>query len=212
MKTDAFIESLVSDIAGPLPNLRLRLAGAAVVGAALSLVLLLLFYGIRPDLWALLSTWRVAVKFIVALTLAATGAALALHLMRPEARSAEAWLTLSPVPLILAAAALSELFMLPAASWSKQAIGAHPIACLIAIPLLSSLPLGGILWVLRDGAPTIPGHAGAAAGAMAAGIGSAVYAMHCPDDSPLFLAIWYVIAAMLVVAAGWVSGSRMLRW
>ncbi len=212
MKTDAFIELLVSDIAGPLPNLRLRLVGAAVVAAALSVVLLLLFYGIRPDLLIMLSTWRVALKFIVALTLAATGAVLALHLMRPEARSADAWLILGPAPLILAAAGLGELSMLPTASWSKQVIGAHPIACLIAIPLLSSLPLGGILWVLRDGAPAIPAHAGAAAGAMAAGIGSAIYAMHCPDDSPLFLAIWYVVAATLVVAAGWVSGARMLRW
>jgi hypothetical protein len=51
-----------------------------------------------------------------------------------------------------------------------------------------------------------------AAGAMAAGIGAAIYALHCPDDSPLFLALWYVMAVTAVILAGRAGGRRLLRW
>jgi hypothetical protein len=212
MKTDAFIDMLVTDIGASLPNLRLRLIAAAAVGAALSIALLILFYGIRPHLAVALMTWQVALKFVVALTLAATGAVLALRLTSPEANAAGAWLILSPAPIILAVAGLGELMVIPPGSWLKQAFGLHPIACLLSVPLMSALPLCGILWALREGAPAVPAQIGAAAGAVAAGIGSAIYALHCPDDSPLFLAVWYVLASFLVVAAGRAGGARLLRW
>jgi hypothetical protein len=212
MKTDAFIDMLVTDIGASLPNLRLRLLAAAAVGAALSIALLIAFYGIRPHLAVAITTWHVALKFVVALTLAATGAVLALRLTRPEVDRAGAWLILSPAPIILAAAGLGELMVIPPGSWLKQAFGLHPIACLLSVPVMSALPLFGILCALREGASAVPAQMGAAAGAVAAGIGSAIYALHCPDDSPLFLAVWYVLAAILVVAAGRAGGARLLRW
>ena len=212
MKTDAFIDMLVTDIGASLPNLRLRLLAAATLGAALSIVLLVLFYGIRPHLAVAITTWHVALKFVVGLALAATGAVLALRLTRPEATGAGAWLILSPAPIILVAAGLVELMLVPPGQWLKQAFGLHPIACLFSVPLMSALPLAGVLWALREGAPAVPAQVGAAAGAVAAGIGSAIYALHCPDDSPLFLAIWYVLAAILVVTVGRAGGARLLRW
>ena len=54
--------------------------------------------------------------------------------------------------------------------------------------------------------------AGAAAGLLAAGIGATLYATHCQSDSPLFVAVWYVIATAIVTAAGAILGSRLLRW
>jgi hypothetical protein len=36
--------------------------------------------------------------------------------------------------------------------------------------------------------------------------------MNCPDDSPFFLAVWYMLATMLVVTLGWFAGGRWLRW
>jgi hypothetical protein len=54
--------------------------------------------------------------------------------------------------------------------------------------------------------------AGAAAGLLAGGLGAVLYAIHCPDDSPLFVALWYVPAVALVVLAGAAAGSRVLRW
>jgi len=45
-------------------------------------------------------------------------------------------------------------------------------------------------------------------GAFAAGL----YATHCPDDSPLFVATWYVLAILVVMAVGAIAGSQFLRW
>ncbi len=211
MKTDDLIQLLAADYAAPHPNLPARLAGAIAAAAACSFILLALAYGVRPNLAAVAFGWPVALKFIVSLSLAITSAALALRLVRPVVER-RVWLLLIPAPLILALAGLYDLAITPPATWEKQAIGAHPLACLLSVPLLSALPLAAILWALRDGAPAVPADAGFAAGAMAAGIGSAIYALHCPDDSPLFLAIWYVLAAALVIAAGQLGGARLLRW
>jgi hypothetical protein len=53
---------------------------------------------------------------------------------------------------------------------------------------------------------------GAVAGLLAGGLAATLYATHCPDDSPLFVAIWYSLAIALVVLAGAVVGRRVLRW
>ena len=47
---------------------------------------------------------------------------------------------------------------------------------------------------------------------MSAGVGALLYATHCPDDSPLFVAIWYGSATAIVVAIGALAGARLLRW
>jgi hypothetical protein len=43
-------------------------------------------------------------------------------------------------------------------------------------------------------------------------VGATLYASHCTDDSPLFVATWYSIATALVAAIGALAGSRMLRF
>jgi hypothetical protein len=43
-------------------------------------------------------------------------------------------------------------------------------------------------------------------------IGAALYATHCPDDSPLFVAAWYSLAIGFTAAIGALAGSRLLRW
>jgi hypothetical protein len=212
MRTDQLIRLLATDHALPPPNLRLRLLVAALGGAVVSVVVLLLDYGIRPDLAHAMLSWRVAAKFVVGLALAASGAALALQMAGPRAAPPRAWLILLPAPLLLAAACLGEMATTAPASWSPNMMGRFSTACLLAVPLLSAAPLAGVVWALREGAPAVPAQLGVAAGAMAAGMGAAIYALHCPDDSPLFVALWYSLAATAVVIAGGAAGARLLRW
>jgi hypothetical protein len=80
------------------------------------------------------------------------------------------------------------------------------------IPFLSIGPLACILLALRQGAPTEPGLAGAVAGLVSGGIAATLYASHCTDDSPLFVATWYPMAIGGVALVGYVAGSRLLRW
>ena len=45
-----------------------------------------------------------------------------------------------------------------------------------------------------------------------AGLAATLYASHCTDDSPLFVATWYTVATALVTAIGAFIGSRVLRF
>lgn len=212
MKTEKLISLLASDRAVPSPDLRARLAIGGLAGAAVSLAVLLAFYGLRPDLGAALADWRIAVKFAFASSLALGAAAISMRLWRPFPLPGRAWLLLLPAPLILAAGCMAELATVPAVDWAQRAIGTNAVSCIVSVPLLSIGPLVGLLWALGEGAPASTRQAGLAAGGLAAGIGAAIYALHCPDDSPLFLAIWYAAAIGFVSLLGLQGGGRMLRW
>jgi len=109
-------------------------------------------------------------------------------------------------------AIVMEMRMTSAATWGARMMGRHAPFCVFFIPVLSLAPLTGLLTVLRNGAPDNPGLAGAAAGLAAGGIAAAIYAWHCPDDSPLFVATWYTTAIAIVTMAGALIGRRLLRW
>ena len=38
------------------------------------------------------------------------------------------------------------------------------------------------------------------------------HTLRCPDDSPLFVAVWYLLAIAIVALTGRVIGARLLRW
>ena len=53
---------------------------------------------------------------------------------------------------------------------------------------------------------------GALAGAASAGVAALLYASHCPDDSPLFVATWYPLATLICMGVGALAGRRFLAW
>jgi hypothetical protein len=91
-------------------------------------------------------------------------------------------------------------------------IGKNSWMCMTAIPVLSLPILAGALIGLRHGAPARPAVAGAVAGLLSAGLAATLYASHCTDDSPLFVATWYTLATALVTAVGALAGSKLLKW
>jgi hypothetical protein len=136
---------------------------------------------------------------------------MALRLRRPEAVS-------SFTPLIVALGSVAvlvigaELMINGTADLGARALGTSAAACLASIGLLSLPTLAAILYVLRQGAVTAPAHAGLAAGLAAAGLAAAIYALHCNEDSPLFVASWYGLATLMVGAVGAFAGRVALRW
>jgi hypothetical protein len=130
--------------------------------------------------------------------------------MRPGRKAATALLAVAPA--VLAVGVLIELSIVPAASWSAKTIGSNAALCLTAIPLLAAAPFACLFYALRGSAPTRPRLAGALCGLAAAAIGATLYAAHCTDDSPLFVAVWYSIAMGIVTLIGSVIGARWLRW
>jgi len=91
-------------------------------------------------------------------------------------------------------------------------VGKTMWTCLVAIPVLSVLPVGGLFWALRRGATSVPALSGAVIGLAGSGAAAAVYAAHCIEDSPLFYVVWYSLAIIGVTIVSAVIGVRILRW
>lgn len=211
MQTDDLINLLAKDA-----RVRMRFGQVfrigLTIGVVISAVLLLSTLGIRRNMAEAIETPRVMFKIGITLLLAVTSTRLAFRIGQPGAslRSAASALFL-PLIVLLAGVAI-ELFVLPQSAWGSSLKGHYSSFCLFIVPTLSIAPLAGILYSVRQGAPENPGQAGAAAGLAASGIAAAIYAWHCPDDSPLFLATWYVIGIILMTAVGSLLGRRLLRW
>ncbi|TPE48186.1 NrsF family protein [Amaricoccus solimangrovi] len=209
MKTDDLIDLLVTDTGGATP-LAGRIRAAFAIGVAFSVLLLLATIGARPDLVAALATPRVQFKIGFTLLLALSAGAVAARAGVPGARL-RAWPLALPA-LVLALGVGAELVVSPPGTWGTRLVGAHAAFCVFFIPVLSIAPLAALIRALREGAPDNPGRAGAFAGLAAGSLAAAIYAWHCPDDSPLFVASWYVIGMAIVTAAGGIIGRRALRW
>jgi hypothetical protein len=185
---------------------------ALSIGAVVAFVVMRSVLGLNPALSAYLSEPMFWVKLVFGLLLAASSLWLALRLARPgENAAAAGWLPLLPV-VALWLLAIGVLAGAPPESRSALLWGNTWTKCLISIPALAAPTLVGALFALRRMAPTCPTCAGAAAGALAAGVGVAVYALGCPELAAPFLAVWYVGGAVVPVAAGAVLGRLVLRW
>lgn len=211
MKTNDLITLMTQDAPVGMRYGR-ALTIALASGVVLSAVLLIATVGLRHNMASVFETARVLFKITVTIMLAILAARLAMRIGRPGEKTRPAAILLAVPVLMVAGAVLAELFVLPQGAWEANMIGLNPLFCLVFLPVLSLAPLAGLLWALRKGAPENPTRAGAAAGLAAGAIAAAVYAWHCPDDSPLFLATWYTIAIAAVTGAGAVLGNRLLRW
>ncbi|WP_019197911.1 NrsF family protein [Afipia birgiae] len=193
----------------PVGNLLLV---ALVLAVPVSTALFLAGLGVRSDIMIAMRNPFFDLKFVVTMALAAAAVAISLHLSRPEASLGRwAWLLAIPVGL-LGIGMMGEMMMPNRAPMSTRLIGSNSKVCLIAIPLLSLPLLAAALLALRRGAPSRPAVTGAFAGLLSAGLAATLYAAHCTDDSPMFVATWYTIAVGLVAAIGALAGSRVLKF
>jgi hypothetical protein len=211
MDTDRLIRTLAADGEMPRPvgtQLSMALLVALPVAAAMMLVTL----GLRPDFMDAMRNPFFDTKFLVTLALAIPAIVISVHLSRPEAALGRwIWLLLLS-PIILVVAAIIEMTMPQQKPMMVRLIGRNSSLCSIAISIFSLPILAGSLLALRHGAPSRPAFVGALAGVMSAALGATIYAAHCADDSPLFVAAWYSIAVVVMAALGAAIGHRVLRY
>lgn len=211
MKTNDFINLLAQD-APVRSRLARTLALAAAGGILISGAMFFAAIGFRSDIASAMETARFNFKFVFTVVLSVTAFCVVLRIGRPG-MPLKGWIwALIAAPLLLAAAVIVELAVVPSQSWSARMAGHNARSCLTLIPILSIGPLACLLFALRQGAPEKPGIAGAVAGLAASGIAATFYASNCADDSPLFVALWYPVAIAVVAGAGYLVGSKMLRW
>jgi hypothetical protein len=212
MDTDRLIRTLAADNAHRGQPVGSMLAIALLGAVPFSLAIFLAWYGVRPDVRVAMHNPFFDLKFLVTLALAISAIAISLHLSRPEA-SLKGWKWLLTIPVGLVALGIGGEMMLPQRlPMMTRLVGSNSLVCISAIPLLSLPLLAGALAALRHGAPARPAVAGAFAGLLSAGLAATLYAAHCTDDSPLFVATWYTLASALVTAIGALAGSRVLRF
>ncbi|MGE0718388.1 MAG: NrsF family protein [Alphaproteobacteria bacterium] len=211
MRTDALIRALAADETGRGPPIARRVAMALAIGVAVAVAAFLWVLGPRDDLLAVASTPRFLLKPAATLLLAATAFTVLTAMARPG-HDRRRFLLLAAAPAVLAIAIAVELAVVSPSGWRERAIGSNALICLTAVPLLSLAPLATLIAVLRHGAPTAPAAAGAVAGLVAGGMAAALYAIHCTDDSPLFVATWYIPAIAIPALGGALAGRRLLRW
>lgn len=212
METRDLIKALSADSGGPRASLGRSWTLAVLLAIVIAAAIFFVFIHPRHDVAAAAGTVRFLFKFVVAGLLAGTALAALVMLSRPEPGGRGRIALLAAAPLALLAAVVLELAVVPSADWGSRLVGSNSLYCLLFIPLMGIGPLALFVAALRHGAPSRPGFAGAVAGLAAGGIAATLYAAHCADDSPLFVATWYTLAIAILTGTGALAGRAFARW
>lgn len=211
MRTENLIAAIAADHQRrPSTSVGRAIAGAMGLGALASFALFMLLLGPRPDLLEALQTWRFDLKVAIVALAVAVAAIDCIRLASPVPPRPGWWRWL--VPALLATAVAVELAVTPRGTWATRLVGTNALDCLAFISILAMAPLIALLVAMRSGAPISPARAGAAVGGLAAALAALLYALHCFDDSPLFVATWYTLAFVPAVIVATAAGRFVLRW
>ncbi len=213
MKTEDLVSLLATELE-PVHRNRAgrRLVAAFMVGAAVSLLLVVTILRPYPDLSRELRIPMFWVRSFYCGSLALVGLVAVDRLGRPGRR-------LGLVPAALAAPVATMWLLAAVVLTSTEGPARLPLvlghtayACpwliaFLSLPLLVTLTLS-----LRDVAPTRLRLTGATAGFAAGAGGALVYTLHCPELASPFLALWYLLGMLLPAVLGAALGPRLLRW
>ena len=212
MSTDELI-ALLARGGGVPQEAPVRRHGLAVAFAALASALLMASsLGVRADLAAAAPLPVFWLKLAFPGVLAAAALVAMMRLSRPGAR-------LAGLPGLLALPVLAVWLIAGAAlvdaePASRPALlfGQSWQSCPFIIAGLSAPGLLAALWALKGLAPTRLALAGAAAGLLSGALGALAYAVHCPEMTAPFLALWYSLGMLIPAVAGALLGTALLRW
>lgn len=213
MKTDDLIAMLSTNVESTERGLVARtIAIAVAAGAALALSFVLVGLGVRADLTAIRATAFLLLKVAFALAVIGMAVRYLTRLARPGAgRGMSPFAIAMPFAAITLLGAIS-LGLAPSSHWNRMVLGDEWLECLLSIPIIAIVPFAVTILAVRRAAPTDLVRTGAVAGLVAGGVSAMAYALHCTDDSLLFVAVWYGGTIVLCTLAGAALGPRLLRW
>jgi hypothetical protein len=131
--------------------------------------------------------------------------------VRPDLGTALIWIP-PAIWAVFALMAARDLATHPVDLWGARILGETALRCVTYIALISVPILAVLTLVVRRGAPTELTQAGWALGLAAGGMSATIYALGCPEASPVFLIVWYALGIALAGAAGALGGRYLLRW
>jgi hypothetical protein len=212
MKLNDLLHTLAEDDTRPRLGFATRVAMAAALGSAVSVLIVVSRMGLRPDYSMALAQPYVQIKTGFVLLLIVT----AFYAMRvtaqPQTVSFKQFAALLIAPAWIFVGIAFELMTTPSGTWLAAACGTNPLMCLVAIPVLSIAPMALTLYAMRSAAPESPTKTGILVGLFCGALGAAAYMLRCTDDAPLFVGAWYALAIVLVCVLGGLLGRTLLRW
>lgn len=213
MKTDDLVTMLATGVAPVPQHAASRRVGLALLGGLpISLAIVFFGYGLRRDLLAVMDLPMFWVKLLFPLCIAISACVIVQRLARPGAKVRRAWWGLVAPLLVVSALAVVVWFNTPAQDRIPSLLGQSWRTCALSIGLVALPVLVAVLLALKSLAPTRPLLAGAAAGALAGGLGAAAYALYCVEMTAPFVAVWYGMGVLLPTLAGALLGRRWLNW
>lgn len=193
-------------------SVRQSLAMALVGGCALSFALLLMTLQFRTDWAEAIAMPMVWIKIGFTVSLAAIGLVAVRRMSTPG-------LGVGALPFLLAgpvigvwAVALFGLTRIPRAEVPGYVFGSTWSVCPLLIAMLSVPVFICVMRAMRNLAVTRPTLAGGVAGLFSGAVAASIYCLHCPEVSPAFVGIWYVLGILIPAVAGLLVGRRVLSW
>lgn len=212
LKTDELIDRLGQDLRPVRAGPPAWLALAAIPGAAMGLLAVILYLRFRWDLAEAVATPFFWAKTGYTVALAIAGFWVGERLARPVGSprgglilAAGVFAAMLVLAVVQSAGASPEMahHMLMGHSWTYCSTAVF----LFALPVL----VGGLL-AMRLQAPTRPMLAGAAVGLFAGAVGGTLYGLSCMETTAAFVVAWYTLGMAGSTALGAVLGRFVLRW
>ncbi|HEY4367537.1 MAG TPA: DUF1109 domain-containing protein [Steroidobacteraceae bacterium] len=212
-RTEELIRQLAMDVK-PVRSHAIgwRIAVGILGGGAISLLLLIAVFGIRPDLHEALRDFSFWVRSLYTVSLGIGAMFVTASLARPDnVRAHWLWLLVVPV-LLLTGIGIGEMANVPLSNWQSLWLGRSWKVCPWRILMLSAPIFAGMLWAFRRFAPTRLPLAGAAAGLTAGAWSATLYGLYCQEESAIFVLTWFTLGMLLAALLGAFLGRRLLRW
>lgn len=189
-----------------------RFSWALVTGALGAMLLMLAFYGLRPDLGQIFTRPIFWAKLALPVALLAGSIIVTARLSRPGKAPGAAWAGIAVPATTVWLAGLVVWWLAPADTRESLLMGQTWRSCPFNIAFLSIPGFLAAFAAVRGLAPTRLRLAGAAAGLMAGSTATIVYCLHCPEMGVPFWGVWYMLGMALPALAGALAGPRWLRW
>jgi hypothetical protein len=213
MRTDDLISMLSTGVTPVQRHTAARrFTPALLLGGAGSTMMMALMFHVRPDIGTMVHTPLFWLKLAFPAVLFAAALLLVNRLSRPGVVIGKRW-SLPAIPVLVLWVTAAALLSFAAPDTRTALIFGHTWrTCPFNIVLLSIPAFIGVFWAMRGLAPTRLRLAGAMGGMLAGTIATMAYCFHCPEMSPVFWAVWYLLGMVLTSLIGAWLGPRVLRW
>ncbi len=207
---------LIAELVGGLEPVKpLRFAhgmASTLIAAAVSTVLVIALFGMRPDLQAGVVNPVHLIATGLFLGLAVAASVTVIVMSSPCVGSDHGgWTWAAAMAALLPAAGLI-VGLAGGRDLVSQESFNHGLACFAIGSSASVLVLAILVWWLRKGAPTAPDRAGLVTGIAAGSFGIFAFSLHCPESDIVHIGVWHSAVVLVMGAIGRVVVPSLVRW